>query len=174
MESRPQLRMYGHWICFLFPHFWGKSLLFLKSDKFGVKSLTFSFFPNLKNLSLSPLVLPFFAAPSLLPNCLQEGGKRVLGRSLEKEVFFSSPTLTLLGEERPLNPNAWPVVMVLCARPLLDKPGTALCPWPLGKRVCCFNASLPALRLGDSCFRMCLPAAGRRPPPDSNLLAKLD
>lgn len=93
--------------CFLFPHFGGKNLLFLKSDKFGVKSLTFSFFPNLKNLFSLPSCPAFSAAPSLLPNCLQEGGKKgSWAGALRREVFFSSPTLTCwekrgLGTLRP-------------------------------------------------------------------------
>ena len=54
--------MHGHWICFLFFTF-GKNLLFLKSDKFGVRCLAFSFFPNLEN----PFSLPSCPAPSTTP-----------------------------------------------------------------------------------------------------------
>lgn len=106
---KTELRMHGHSDLFLFPHFGGKPL-FLKSDKFGVGPDTF-FPPSEEFFSLLSCLL---CSPPFCPTASRKEGKGKLGRSLEKEVFLQ-PYPTLLREERPWNPNAWPAVMVLCA-----------------------------------------------------------
>lgn len=52
----------------------GKNLLFLKSDKFGVRSLVFSFFPGLENPFCLPSCPAFSAAPSPSAQLVWKGG----------------------------------------------------------------------------------------------------
>lgn len=78
----------------------GENLLFLKSDKFGVRSLALSFFPNLENPFSLPSCPALSAAPTRLPSCLWEGRTEELGRSLEQgRVLPLALTLLAVGRE---------------------------------------------------------------------------
>lgn len=68
----------------------GENLLFLKSDKFGVRSLAFSFFPDLENLFSLPSCLALSTAPDLVLSSLW-------ARELRRG-FFSNPVLTCCGK----------------------------------------------------------------------------
>ncbi|XP_059041064.1 protein phosphatase 1 regulatory subunit 1A isoform X2 [Mustela lutreola] len=94
LQWRLRLGMHGHWISFLLFTF-GKNLLFLKSDKFGVRSLAFSFFPGMEN----PLSLPSCPALSAAPSPAQllwkrgnrEAGPEPWGRG-ENSPLSPAPT----------------------------------------------------------------------------------
>ncbi|XP_047597674.1 protein phosphatase 1 regulatory subunit 1A isoform X1 [Lutra lutra] len=78
LQWRLRLGMHGHWICFLLSTL-GENLLFLKSDKFGVRSLAFSFFPGMENPLSLPSCPALSAAPSPSAQVLWKGGNREAG-----------------------------------------------------------------------------------------------
>lgn len=90
LKPRLLLGMHGHLICFLFLHFWGKKISFLKSDKFGVRYLALFFFPD---LSLFLLSCPVLCSPLLPPFLPCTPGKKVnkLGARQERTPYPPHP-----------------------------------------------------------------------------------